>query len=361
MRNPLHPLDPTPFTTLRQTFEAGSRGIVIPVGVGQVRYADHLIGNLRDVLGSRLPIQIVYAGDEDLPAKYRDTLISLGENIETMDVLTVFDNTKLELRQSGWAIKPFAVLASKFEQVILMDADAVFMQKPEVILDEHSGYLSTGALFFHDRLLWQNVFKERAQWWRKEMGERKPSATLLKSKVWTEGYAEEADSGVVAIDKRRLDTTMGLLHTCWQNSKAVREEWTYRMTYGDKESWWFGLELTSAPYAFEEHYGAVLGEVRLEGNENKVCGFSIAHVGERERLLWFNGSLLKNKAVNDTEFWIPQHWMIDFEWLKGATKSDMSCMHKGQPRAVSPEVIAILKGSVARAIELDVELSALLK
>lgn len=127
MRNPLHPLDPTPFTTLRQTFDAGSRGIVIPVGVGQVRYAAHLIGNLRDVLGSQLPIQIAYAGGGDLPAKYRNALVSLGENIETMDVFDVFDDTTLMLRESGWAIKPFAVLASKFEQVILMDADAVFM------------------------------------------------------------------------------------------------------------------------------------------------------------------------------------------------------------------------------------------
>ncbi len=159
IRDPSHPHDSTPFTTLRQTFVPGSRGIVIPVGVGQVRYAAHLIGNLRHILGSQLPIQIVYAGEEDLPAKYRDVLVSLGTNIETMDILQVFDDTTLRLRESGWAIKPFAVLATKFEQVILMDADAVFMQKPEVILDEHSGYLSTGALFFHDRLLWQNVFK----------------------------------------------------------------------------------------------------------------------------------------------------------------------------------------------------------
>ncbi len=193
------------------------------------------------------------------------------------------------------------------------------------------------------------------------MGGREPSAALLKSKVWTEGYAEEGDSGVVVIDKRRIDTIMGLLHICWQNVKAVREEWTYRMTYGDKESWWFGLELTSVPYAFEQHYGAVLGEVRSEENDDKVCGFSIAHVGEDERLLWFNGSLLKNKAVNQTEFWTPRYWMIDFEWLKGATKSDMSCMHKGQPRTVDPDVIAILERSIAWAIEFDARLSVLMK
>jgi hypothetical protein len=37
------------------------------------------------------------------------------------------------------------------------------------------------------------MFIERANWLRKEVGNRIPSDTLQKSKVWTEGYAEECD------------------------------------------------------------------------------------------------------------------------------------------------------------------------
>jgi len=32
----------------------------------------------------------------------------------------------------------------------------------------------------------------------------------------------------------------------------------------------------------------------------KVCGFTIVHTDEADKLLWYNSSLLKNKAVNST-------------------------------------------------------------
>lgn len=182
---------------------------------------------------------------------------------------------------------------------------------------------------------------------------RVPSAALNSSKVWTEGYAEEGDSGVIVINKKSTLTMLGLLHIAWQNSKAIREEWTYKITYGDKESWWFGLELTGVPFAFEEHYGAVLGEQNGQSKAPKICGFSIAHLDELQRLIWFNGSLLKNKAVNASEYWVPSHWMVDGTWIKGNSKADMSCMTNGDPREVDLETQDVLRRSIARAVELD--------
>lgn len=160
--HPSHTKDKTPLASLRKRQEPNSRGIVIPVGRDHFRYAVHLIANIREVLGSSLPIEIAYAGDDDLPEDHRLALQSLGDEIFPLDVLSVFSDETLDLRNGGWAVKPFAVLASRFEQTIMLDADTVFMQKPEALLDTHSGYLSTGALLFHDRLLWQNVFKVRA-------------------------------------------------------------------------------------------------------------------------------------------------------------------------------------------------------
>lgn len=157
--HPTNAHDKTPFTSLRERQVPGSRGIVIAVGQDHFRYAAHLIVNLRDVLGSSLPIEIAYAGNDDLPETHRAALQTLGGDITFLDVLTVFADETLELREGKWAVKPFAVLASRFEQTIMLDADTVFFQKPEVLLDSHDGYLSTGALLFHDRLLWQNVFK----------------------------------------------------------------------------------------------------------------------------------------------------------------------------------------------------------
>ena len=360
LRNPSRRSNHNPLRQLRQTYIPGSKAIVIPTGKKTFRYACHLIVNLRNVLNSKLPIQIVYADNADLPLEYQDFATSLGSDIETLGVTRVLDDETLQLAQDGWAIKPFALLVSKFEQVMVLDADAVLLQPPEVIFNGHTGYQHSGTLLFHDRLLWQGAFKDRHAWWEKELKHHIPSTALNKSLVFNEGYAEECDSGMVIMDKSRLPTLLGLLHICWQNSFKVRKDWTYRMGYGDKESWWFGLELSGTNYTFESHYGAVLGHVRSKDeSETEVCGFTIAHTDEQNKLLWYNGSLLKNKAVNDTIFDVPKVWMVDGIWEKGATKPDMSCMRASAIRQVDTIEMEVIENSVNNAKAIDQQLKLL--
>ncbi|MCJ1481275.1 hypothetical protein MMC06_001432 [Schaereria dolodes] len=353
IKNPSNPQYDNHLASLQARVVPGSRGVVIVTGIGTFRYACHLISSLRNVLHSTLPIQVAYAGDQDLPSEYRNIITSLGSDIKTFDVLTVVDDTTLQLSENGWAVKAFAALTSTFEQLLLMDADAVFIQKPEVIFDSHPGYIDTGALLFHDRLLWKGAFKERHEWWEKELKGHTPSATLNKSLVYNDGYAEEGDSGVVALDKGRLSVFLGLLHICWQNTFQVRKDFTYTMCYGDKESWWFGFELSDAEYAFEDHYGSILGWTKDVSGNTKVCGFTIAHVDKKSKLLWYNGSLLRNKAVNKQEFEVPSHWMMDATWEKGATKPDISCMRDGVVQTVTEQEQQTLSESVEAAKKVD--------
>jgi alpha 1,3-mannosyltransferase len=88
----------------------------------------------------------------------------------------------------------------------------------------------------------------------------------------------------------------------------------------------FGLALGNVPFAFEQHYGSMLGsETMVENglgsnesvNKTKLCSFAIAHTDEKDDLLWYNGSLLKNKATNLTEFDVPDRYMLDGDWIKG--------------------------------------------
>lgn len=343
-----------PLRQLKSTFVPRSRGLVITTGKHRFRYACHLIYNLRGVLGSRLPIQIAYAGDDDLPKEYRDYITTLGSDITLLDVTTLFDDTTLQLPSGGWAIKAFAILGSTFEQVMHLDADAVFLQQPEVVFDTHPGYLETGVLLFHDRLLWQGAYKERHDWWEKELAHTNLSPTIKQSKVYIDKYAEEGDSGLVVVDKSRLDVLIGLLHISWQNTHAVREAFTYRQGHGDKESWWFGFELVETPYSFEEHYGSILGH--RQNDENKVCSFTIAHLDHKKKLLWYNGSLLKDKEVSGSEYDIPTDWMVDGVWEKGATKADLSCMRDAGISTVDAGELSILERSVEGAHEIDQEL-----
>jgi alpha 1,3-mannosyltransferase len=354
LRNPSKPDDRTPFTSLRKSFIPGSRGIVITTGVGTFRFACHLVASIREVHKSKLPIQVVYAGDGDLPSKNRDILESLVTDIEFLDILTVLNDETLRLADSGWATKSFAALLSKYEQVILLDADSVFVQPPDVVFTQR-GYQDTGVLLFHDRLLWQHKFQDRHEWWHAQMGHHTPSPALLKSLVWMEDYAEEGDSGLVVLDKSRLGILTGLLHVCWQNTYAVREEITYKITYGDKESWWFGFELSDVPFTFENHYGAIAGYLKVNevDKTESVCSFTIAHTDEKDKLLWYNGSLLKNKAIDALEFEVPTHWMMDATWEKGGSKPDISCMKDGKVRKLTAKETNIIEQSVEVAKRID--------
>lgn len=351
----------TPLSDLRASVVPGSAGIVIPTGDRTVRYAAHLVAQLRQVLGSTLPIQVVYAGDGDLSAAYRMRLAAVplasGPPLEFLDIRAVFDDSTLRFASSasgGWALKSFAALGSRFEKVVVLDADAVLLQRPEDALLAHPAFRRAGALLFHDRLLWQHAFAERHAWWHAEI--RRPSAQMNRSLVWTQEYAEECDSGVVVLDKGRLEVLMGLLHVCWQNTAKVREDCTYRLTYGDKESWWMGLELAGSGYEFSPHYGGIVGweepEPRPDGRP-RVCSFVIAHVDAADRLLWYNGGLLKNKMTDPTGYEVPDKFMIDGTWEKGGRKEDMSCMVGSTVTDLSEGEKTVLARSIDKAKELD--------
>lgn len=164
IKNPSSSSPKAAFQALRSTFVSRSRGIVISLAEKDFRYACHLIGNIRNVLRSGLPIVIAYAGENDLPVRYREIIMSLGKDIETLDLLKVVDDAMLDLAHGTFGTKPLAMLVSRFEEDILLDADAIFIQKPEVLF-ESSGYRETGTYFFHDRLLNKGIFKERHEWW----------------------------------------------------------------------------------------------------------------------------------------------------------------------------------------------------
>ena len=88
LKNPTDPDNPLPFTSLRKNIIPGSRGIVITSGRSHFRYALNLIGSIRKVLRSKLPIQVMYAGNDDLPSDHRDILTSMFRDVETLDLLS---------------------------------------------------------------------------------------------------------------------------------------------------------------------------------------------------------------------------------------------------------------------------------
>ncbi|KAF7935130.1 uncharacterized protein EAE98_003175 [Botrytis deweyae] len=310
--------NPTSFANLRKSFVPGSRGIVIPTGIKTFRYTCHLILNLRSILKSTLPIQIIYAGNSDLPPQYRSALLSLFSThnigaIDFLDLTTILDDTTLQLSDglSRWAIKPY-----------------------------------------------------RHEFWRWQMKDHTPSRTFRKSRVMNENFGQEQDSGVVVLDKSRLGVLMGLLHACWQNTYVVREIITYRNTHGDKETYWLGMELSGVEYSFAEKYGGIVGRhvwnVTDGITREDVCGSAIAHVDEKGELLWFNGGLVRKKSDDEGKRTFmdmegDMKWALDgnWRWNQGENEWDAACMEGGAIRNLSLGVREIIAGSVEVAKGVD--------
>jgi hypothetical protein len=175
----------------------GETGIVVCVGSKDTLLAGHLIRTLRNVLRSNLPIQIAYAGDEDLSKKDQAALLSLTSDLEFVNLLDHFDESITGLRDGKFAMKPFAVIATRFRKTILVDADVIFLQNPEKIFEMHDGVDTTGTLFYHDRA-YKMQGKSRVAWVRALLGERQPSPYLENSLFWKEDLWQEMESGVVA-------------------------------------------------------------------------------------------------------------------------------------------------------------------
>lgn len=221
-----------------------------------MQYAVHLIATLKNVHLTKLPITVVYAGGDDLTSDRRAALRSISPDVETVDILNFFDEDHVGLQGGGWAIKIFAILASQYQEVIICDADAVFLQDP-VVLFSDPGYNRTGTLFFRDREIFPGDGNVH-DWWNGIMKGRMPSEQVSRlaetpsssastnffaseqmqtSRWWTDQASrEEMESGVVVFNKKRREVALGLVFTGYLNTKAVREPVTYAQTYGESPS-----------------------------------------------------------------------------------------------------------------------------
>ncbi|KAG0219780.1 hypothetical protein BGX33_000622 [Mortierella sp. NVP41] len=216
------------------------------------------IQSLRLKLHSQLPIQVFHMGAKDLSVERQEYLREMTHHIEVLDITEHLDNDYLKLK--GWAIKPFAILASKFEEVIFIDADSQSAHNVQHTLNSRSFRGTT---------------------------------------------AHEQESGVVVMNKKRR--LPALLSVCKMNSNRERELSVYQTFYGDKETFYIGFELVQEPYAFVRNYGGVIAELAPE-NDQLSCGAQM-HLDYQGKLLWRNSGLVKNKNNEDWRDLYFGYWM----------------------------------------------------
>ncbi len=127
--------------------------------------------------------------------------------------------------QDGWQLKPFALLLSRFAEVLMLDADQVPVVDPSVAFDWPQ-FRETGALF------WPDIVDLKAD-----------------NPIWAAlGLPAERrislESGQLLVDKRRH--RRAAIVTMALNEMA---ESTYRYVYGDKDTFLLGWMLTQAPFS----------------------------------------------------------------------------------------------------------------
>jgi hypothetical protein len=211
---------------LRPNFEAGM-GIVICAGGSRLFTCAYvLVRVLRETLGCSLPIQIWHFGGEELSSVMRKLLMAL--DVELVDATAVLPQFPADI-QDGWQLKPYAILHSRFSEVLFLDADQVPVRDPICAFDMPE-YRKLGAVFWPDIV---DLRSDNPIW--KLVG--LPGQSCVS---W--------DSGQILIDKARhwasLQTALYL------NEQA---DVVYRMIYGDKDTFLIAWQVTGASAAVVPH------------------------------------------------------------------------------------------------------------
>lgn len=185
--------------------------------------------------GCTLPIQVWHLGCHEVD----DALKGLLEpyDVECVDAGAVSEWHPVR-RLGGWTLKPYSILYSRFEEVLLLDADNMVLADPTALFDRKE-YRETGAAFWPD---FGMLAPQRGVW----------SACGV-------GYRDEAEfeSGQLLVNKR----------TCWDALNLalhLNEEshYYYHYVHGDKELFHvafrrLGRPYAMVPYPIREIYGCM--------------------------------------------------------------------------------------------------------
>lgn len=191
-----------------------------------------VINHLRS-LGCLLPIEMWYLGPAEMTPKMRDILTPLG--VICVDAETIRKTIPVR-RLGGWELKPYAIMNSRFREVIYLDADNVPVRNPDFLFGIKE-YLDTGALFWPD--IWR-LAPHRIIW-----------------SICGIAYRNEREfeSGQIVIDKSR----------CWKALNIAMHlneysDFYYRHFLGDKETFHLAwMKLSQA-------YGMPLRDAELKYN-----------------------------------------------------------------------------------------------
>jgi hypothetical protein len=203
------------------------RGIVICAGGARLfTCAWVCIALLRSKLGCTLPIEVWHLGPEEMGPAMRSLLEDLGAQ-----AIDAFEVAKLHHVQclGGWELKTYALMHSRFREVLLLDADNVPVKDPSYLF-ERAEFQETGAMFWPDIV---RLARTNPIW-------------AISGLPFYEGASLE--SGQLVLDKSRCWRALCLAHWMNQHSDAF-----YEILYGDKDTFLIAWLILGQPFHAVRH------------------------------------------------------------------------------------------------------------
>jgi Uma2 family endonuclease len=295
------------------------KGIILCLHDGIASLGKSLIQELR-CLGNTEVVQIYHCLPNELSKESRALLTHNDSKVEFVDVCTeylssgVFDQEMADSFRSYW-IKALAVYHTNITELLLIDADAIFMQDPATIRTT-SRYQETGTLFFYDRVLEKphylntptkvdehatnSVMQPYLQLWAQRFDYGRFNITsptlsdhLQNSFSFHGRSCHEQDSSLVAINKQNASKPLEIL---W--FLMTEERFRFKFSWGDKEAFWLSWEFAQQKYSFSPWGVSAIESTTnqdFERHPQTLCG-SMAHwfpeETEKPELFYLNGRAL---------------------------------------------------------------------
>ncbi len=236
--------------------------------------------------GCRLDAEVHHLGD--LSPANRAIIRSLGARLVETPAVLGLDPAAL----AGYAIKPHAVAASSFAEVLLVDADALFFTQPERAF-EQAAYRATGSLLFPDRDFEERRLRRHRRgmrWLGALLGDPERLAPIRHRR-------HLVDSGLVAWDHGRVPRE-AIDFACALNRPPLALDF-HRHFHGDKESFWIGLMKAEHPVEISPLIPGVLRARDFDSGRVVHVRQMLHHVPDSptERFWCQGGNLARNKGA----------------------------------------------------------------
>lgn len=188
------------------------RGIVICAN-GPIYFTSAYIAIrlLRDH-GCTLPVELWHLGQHEVSAPMQALMDGLG--VEFVDASEVRKHYHCRVL-NGWEIKSFAILHSRFEEVLLIDADNLPLRDPSDLFEAHQ-YRAYGAV------MWPDIF-----------------CIPQDRDMWRVAGIEWPGSGLPSCESGQLLFNKGI---CWEELNLAwwyndNSDFWYRYHHGDTATW----------------------------------------------------------------------------------------------------------------------------